>query len=86
MIESTGFSIVSLLRGLLGIICVLSIAFLCSTDRKRIDWKLVVSGLCLQLVLALSILYVPFVGAFFEILGKMFVKVLTLHSMGSTSY
>ena len=76
MIESTGFSIVSLLRGLLGIICVLSIAFLCSTDRKRIDWKLVVSGLCLQLVLALSILYVPFVGAFFEILGKMFVKVV----------
>ena len=76
MIESTGFSIVSLLRGLLGIICVLSIAFLCSTDRKRIDWKLVISGLCLQLVLALSILYVPFVGAFFEILGKMFVKVV----------
>jgi len=76
MIESTGFSIVSLLRGLLGIIIVLAIAFLCSTDRKRIDWKLVVSGLFLQFVLALSILYVPFVGAFFEILGKMFVKVV----------
>ena len=76
MIESTGFSIESLLRGLLGIISVLAIAFLCSTDRKRIDWKLVASGLCLQIVLALSILYVPFVGAFFEILGKMFVKVV----------
>jgi CNT family concentrative nucleoside transporter len=76
MIESTGFSIVSLLRGLLGITIVLAIAFLCSTDRKRIDWKLVVSGIFLQFVLALSILYVPFVGAFFEILGKMFVKVV----------
>jgi len=76
MIESTGFSIVSLLRGLLGIICVLTVAYLCSSNRKQIDWKLVVSGLFLQLVLALSILYVPFVGAFFEILGKIFVKVV----------
>ena len=76
MIESGGFTIESLLRGLLGIICVLGIAFLCSTDRKRIDWKLVGTGLLLQLVLALSILYVPFIGAFFEILGKMFVKVV----------
>jgi len=76
MIESTGFNIVSLLRGLLGIISVLGIAYLCSSDRKRIDWRLVVSGLLLQLVLALSILYIPFVGAFFEILGKMFVKVV----------
>ena len=76
MIESTGFSIVSLLRGLLGIVTVLALAYLCSSNRKRIDWKLVVSGLFLQLILALSILYVPFVGAFFEILGKMFVKVV----------
>lgn len=74
MIESAGFSGISLLRGLLGIMSVLGIAFLCSTNRKRIDWKLVGSGLFLQIVLALSILYVPFIGTFFEILGKMFVK------------
>jgi len=74
MIESTGFNGISLLRGLLGILCVLGLAFLCSTNRKRIDWKLVGSGLLLQFVLALSILYVPFIGTFFEILGKMFVK------------
>jgi len=76
MIESSGFSLVSLSRGLLGITCVLALAYLCSSDRKRIDWKLVISGLFLQFVLALSILYIPFVGAFFEILGKMFVKVV----------
>jgi len=76
MIESSGFNIVSLLRGLLGIVCILGLAFLFSTDRKRIDWKLVASGLCLQLILGLSILYVPFIGDFFEILGKMFVKVV----------
>jgi CNT family concentrative nucleoside transporter len=60
----------------LGIVCVLALAYLCSTDRKRIDWKLVASGLFLQVALALTILYVPFVSAFFEILGKMFVKVV----------
>ncbi|MDR0796681.1 MAG: Na+ dependent nucleoside transporter [Tannerella sp.] len=76
MIESAGFNVISLLRGLLGIICILALAFLFSTNRKRIDWKLVISGLALQLVLALSILYIPFVGAFFEILGKIFVKVV----------
>jgi len=82
MIESSGFTIVSLLRGLLGILCVLGVAFLFSTDRKRIDWKLIGSGLLLQIILALSILYVPFVGYFFEMLGKMFVKILDFSQVG----
>ena len=82
MIESSGFTIESLLRGLLGIISVLGVAFLFSTDRKHIDWKLVGSGLLLQLVIALAILYVPFIGAFFEILGKMFVKILDFTQVG----
>ena len=82
MIETTGFNAISLLRGLLGIVCVLGVAFLFSTDRKRIDWKLVGSGLLLQFVLALSILYVPFVGTFFEFLGKIFVKILDFSQDG----
>ena len=82
MIETTGFNVISLLRGLLGILCVLGVAFLFSTDRKRIDWKLVGSGLLLQFILALTILYVPFVGAFFEFLGKIFVKILDFSQVG----
>jgi CNT family concentrative nucleoside transporter len=47
-----------------------------SYDRKRIDWKLVGAGLGLQLALALSVLYVPFVGDLFEYGGKAFVKLM----------
>ena len=39
--EQGGFGLVSLLRGLLGIITILGIAYAMSYDRKRIDWKLV---------------------------------------------
>ena len=82
MIETSGFNVMSLLRGLLGICCILGVAFVFSTDRKRIDWKLVGAGLLLQLVLALSILYVPFIGIFFELLGKIFVKILDFTQIG----
>lgn len=76
MIASSGFSGTTLLRGALGMAVVLGIAWLCSTDRKRIDWRLTVSGLLLQIGMALAILYVPFVGLFFEYIGKVFVKLV----------
>ena len=82
MVASGGFNVESLLRGLLGIVCVLGIAYLFSSDRKRIDWKLVGTGLTLQIVIALSILYVPFVGLFFEWMGKGFVKIIDFTQAG----
>ena len=48
--EQGGFGLVSLLRGLLGIITILGIAYAMSYDRKRIDWKLVGGGLFLSLI------------------------------------
>ncbi len=42
--------------GLLGIILILGIAFLCSNNRKAINYRLVISGLGIQLLLALFIL------------------------------
>ena len=44
--EQGGFGLVSLLRGLLGIITILGIAYAMSYDRKRIDWKLVGGFIC----------------------------------------
>ncbi|MDR1408233.1 MAG: Na+ dependent nucleoside transporter [Tannerella sp.] len=76
MIASHGFDGMSLLRGLLGMIAVLGIAWLFSTDRKRIDWRLVASGLFLQIIMALAILYVPFIGVFFEYAGKLFIRLI----------
>ncbi|MDR3267995.1 MAG: Na+ dependent nucleoside transporter [Tannerella sp.] len=82
MIESAGFSGTSLLRGLLGMVTVLGIAYLFSTNRKRIDWRLVASGLFLQIVFVLSILYLPFAGTFFEYAGKIFVKLVDFTQEG----
>ena len=82
MIESEGFSLISLLRGLLGMVSVLAVCYLISYDRKRIDWKLVGGGLFLQVAFALSVLYVPFVGTLFEWVGRAFVKLMDFTHTG----
>ncbi|MDR1403224.1 MAG: Na+ dependent nucleoside transporter [Tannerellaceae bacterium] len=84
MIEPFGFTVISLLRGLLGMICVLGVCYLFSYDRKHIDWKLIGGGLFLQLILALSILYVPVIGIVFEWIGKSFVKLMDFTHAGIT--
>ncbi|PLX05263.1 MAG: hypothetical protein C0594_07905, partial [Marinilabiliales bacterium] len=78
-----GFSIIALLRGLLGMAVLLLIAYLFSTNRKAISWKAIIIGLTIQIVLALSIIYVPPVQGFFEFVGSLFVKVLDFTKAGS---
>ena len=77
-----GFGLVSLSRGLLGIATVIGIAYAMSYDRKRIDWRLVGGGLLLQILFALAILYVPFIGALLEGCGKIFVKLMDFTGAG----
>jgi CNT family concentrative nucleoside transporter len=84
MMEPTSFSIISLGRGLIGMICILGLCYLISYDRKRIDWKLVGGGLFMQIALALGILYVPFIGILFEWCGAAFVKLLEFTGEGLT--
>jgi CNT family concentrative nucleoside transporter len=61
--------------GLLGIVLILGVAFLMSNNKKRINYRLVVSGLALQLTLALLILKVPPVRMFFQFLGRGMEKI-----------
>ncbi len=58
------------LTGLIGIILILGIAFLISNNKKRINIRLVVSGLLLQVTLAILVLKVPVINHFFQYLGK----------------
>ena len=62
---------------------VIFVAWLFSTNRKAINWKVVGVGLTVQLVLAVGILFVPFVQDFFEMIGKMFVKILSFTEAGT---
>ena len=48
------------LRGLLGIVALLAMAFFLSTNRKAINWRTVGFAFSLQLLLGAFVLYVPF--------------------------
>lgn len=70
-------------RGVLGIVCIIGIAWLASSNRKKIDWKVILSGLAIQFILAIAVLRVSFIQSFFEIIGKFFVKILDFTRAGS---
>lgn len=78
------FNLVRLLRGMLGMLVLLAIAYLFSSKRKAVNWRMVGTGLLFQLILAVGILYVPFVQVFFEFIGKGFVKILAFTNEGVT--
>jgi concentrative nucleoside transporter, CNT family len=81
---SAHISLVSVSRGLLGILVLILISFLLSRNRKAISWRLVIVGLSAQIILAVCILYIPFMQMFFEFLGKIFIKVLDFSHDGSS--
>ena len=81
--KNGGFSILTILRGLLGMGVLIIIAWLFSRDRRAVDWLVVGKGLLIQLILALSILYIPVVADVFDFIGKIFVKVLDFTQAGS---
>ncbi len=83
VVPNDGFSINSLWRGILGMLVLLLIAYLFSSNRKAINWKTVGIGLLLQLVIAIGVLKVPFVQLIFEKIGKIFVSILEFTRAGS---
>ena len=83
IIPSQGFSFKSLWRGVLGMISLIIIAFLFSSNRKAINWRTVGIGLTFQLIIAIGVLKVPFIQSIFEGVGKIFVKVLEFTQAGS---
>jgi CNT family concentrative nucleoside transporter len=72
-----------ILRGLLGITVLLAASYLLSANRKGIDWKLVLSGLGFQFILAILILKVPGVKIAFEWVASFFVAILKFTEAGS---
>lgn len=63
-------------RGFIGIVVLLGICLLLSTNRKAINWRLIIGGIILQLTIAVLILKTPFAlvitwlsGAFIKLVG-----------------
>lgn len=61
--------------GLLGIVLILGLAYLASNNRKAINLRLVFSGLLLQLAIAVLVLKIPPVTAFFQYIGHGMEKI-----------
>ena len=74
----------NVLRGILGIVVLLGICFLLSPRKKDINWKLVLGGLGLQLVLAVLILKVDFVYQMFDFVADAFVALLNFTEAGAS--
>jgi len=83
IIPSEGVTFTSIWRGVLGMISLIFIAFLFSSNKKAINWKTVGIGLSFQLIIAIGVLKVGFVKSAFEAIGKVFVSVLDYTRAGS---
>jgi len=83
IIPSQGISFNSIWRGVLGMISLIVIAFLFSSNKKAINWKTVGIGLAFQLIIAIGVLKVDFVKSIFEAIGQVFVSVLDFTRAGS---
>src|SRR6478609_5492508 len=71
------------LRGLIGLAFIVGVASLLSVNRKKIDWRLVVIGLVIQIVIGLLIAKVGFVRSGFEFVSEKFVIFLSFAREGS---
>ena len=83
IIQSSGFTIETLFRGIIGMAFLIFISFLLSNNRKAINWKTVSFGLLIQLILAISVLKISWVQSIFEFAGKIFVKILEFTMEGT---
>lgn len=83
IIQSTGPSLVSLLRGVTGMLVLIFIAFLLSNNRRAISWKTVGIGLFIQILIAVGVLKINFIKNIFEILGGFFIKILEFTGEGT---
>ena len=69
--------------GVFGLAVLIGVAWLFSNNRRAVDWKLVQTGISLQIAFAALVLLVPGGREVFDWLGHGFVKLLDLVKAGS---
>ncbi len=81
--QKSGFKPMNIFRGLMGMLVLVFIAFVFSSNRRAINWGVVGKGLIFQVLLAVGVLYVPFIAAIFDFVGKLFVLILDFTNAGT---
>ncbi len=72
-----------ILFGLFGLACLIAIAWLFSEAKRSVDWRLVGTGVALQIVFAIFVLMTPWGASIFNALSQGFVGLLSFTSEGS---
>jgi concentrative nucleoside transporter, CNT family len=70
-------------RGIIGLIIILLIAWLLSTNKKAISWRLVIYGLILQILLAVIVLKTNVGRLLFDGANNVIVKILGFSNQGA---
>jgi CNT family concentrative nucleoside transporter len=71
------------MTGFIGMAMILAVGWLLSRDRKRVDWRVIFTGLVLQVLFAIFVLRVPFGQTLFRKLGTFVTTVLGFSYVGS---
>ncbi len=68
--------------GLFGIIVILGLSYLMSNNKKAINWRTIISGLLLQLLIAVFVLKTPWGHQIFAYIGHFITKILEFADEG----
>jgi len=69
--------LIYILRAILGVVVLLGICYAISSNRKAINWSLVLTGLLIQVVLAFLVIRIPVVTNFFKSIVDVFLVVIS---------
>lgn len=72
-----------ILRGLFGLLVLIGIAFIFSKHKKQVNWRLVGSGVAIQIVLGLLVFKVPVFASAFGYVAGFFTQLLSFTDEGA---
>ncbi len=75
--------LINLARGVFGIVVLVALCYGLSSDRKHINWRLVLGGIGLQVIIAFLVMKVEKVEKSFEWVSGLFVRILQYSNVGS---
>jgi CNT family concentrative nucleoside transporter len=81
--QSVGVNANSIGRGLIGMVFLLLVCFLLSAIRRKINWRLVATGLALQVIFAVLVLKVSYVARIFDFISRKVVQFLSFSEKGA---
>lgn len=81
--QGLGITLNGVARGIMGMAFLILVCYLLSSNRRRINWRLVLTGLSLQIIFAILVLKVDFVAKGFDWISRGVVTFLNFSEKGA---